>query len=315
MQYMRLTVVLFLALLFWVGCNKIDEDTTTVDAAPVKPVVTAAGCDTSFNAKIEQDPNFLIYVSPKNGAAPYTYKWSTGETTRSIVPHCDINFYAVTLTDSKGCTVAVSESIAEFIQVFFTQEDTKLTAGVWAGFPGYTYLWSTGSTSPTLPKVKSGDIYTVTVKDSRGCTAAGRHIVRCDSSLTVNISQNNATMQAVAAAGVPPYQYKWSTGATTPTIQLGTSGSNNHTVTVTDALNCTAVASASNTSRCSVQIGVDTMTAISIIYAIPLNATAPYQYKWSTGATTRSIPINWGSTYTITLTDARGCTATKSRVP
>src|SRR5206468_809393 len=40
--------------------------------------------------------------------------------------------------------------------------------------------------------------------------------------------------------------------------------------------------------------------------------TGPYGYLWSTGATTSSISVTGGGPYTVTVTDAHGCTATGS---
>ncbi|MBK9718751.1 MAG: hypothetical protein IPO85_14790, partial [Saprospiraceae bacterium] len=41
--------------------------------------------------------------------------------------------------------------------------------------------------------------------------------------------------------------------------------------------------------------------------------TAPFTYLWSTTATTQSINVSTAGTYSVTVTDANGCTGTASR--
>ncbi|MES2239547.1 MAG: T9SS type A sorting domain-containing protein [Bacteroidota bacterium] len=48
------------------------------------------------------------------------------------------------------------------------------------------------------------------------------------------------------------------------------------------------------------------------ITAIPNGGTAPYTFNWSTGKSATSISVNSAGTYNVTITDAKGCTATKS---
>jgi hypothetical protein len=44
----------------------------------------------------------------------------------------------------------------------------------------------------------------------------------------------------------------------------------------------------------------------------PSNGTAPYTYQWSTGATSPTITIQNQTSYTVTITDAKGCVSTKT---
>jgi len=50
------------------------------------------------------------------------------------------------------------------------------------------------------------------------------------------------------------------------------------------------------------------------ITASPAGGTAPYTYRWNTGGTTASIPVNLAGTYTVVITDLKGCTTTASIV-
>jgi hypothetical protein len=50
------------------------------------------------------------------------------------------------------------------------------------------------------------------------------------------------------------------------------------------------------------------------VTASPAGGTAPYAYRWNTGDTTASIPVNLAGTYTVVITDVKGCTTTASIV-
>ncbi|PSR55731.1 hypothetical protein AHMF7605_20595 [Adhaeribacter arboris] len=55
--------------------------------------------------------------------------------------------------------------------------------------------------------------------------------------------------------------------------------------------------------------GYDPASSLTLKVSV-LGGTAPYKYKWSTGATTQSIKVGTGSscTYKVVITDAKGCT-------
>ena len=86
--------------------------------------------------------------------------------------------------------------------------------------------------------------YTVTVTDGVGCTATSlphELEVRTPPRVVVllNCVDGEFVLSALAFQGAPPYAYRWSNGATSPSI---TAGPGNWDVTVTDADGCTTVA-------------------------------------------------------------------------
>lgn len=113
-----------------------------------------------------------------------------------------------------------------------------------AGAPYSSYLWSTGATSQTI-QVWAGT-YTVTVTDNQGCIGSSSVTVNPAIPITLSFIVNDATYcgatgsaTVIASGGTSPYQYLWSTGATTQSINDPYSG--NFTVTVTDANGCTRI--------------------------------------------------------------------------
>jgi hypothetical protein len=181
------------------------------------------------------------------------------------------------------------------------------------GVQPFRYRWSTGDSSNAI-RVSNAGIYTVTVTDSRGCSRSffGNVIFpNTCANFRLQINTNGNTLTANTTGGRQPYTYQWSTGATTQSITLTMNGF--YIVTVTDANGCVARQVIQATGDCSLfkaTINVSDSTTSALAWVGPVNGTAPYTYRWSTGATTSFITVTTSGVYSVTTTDARGCTST-----
>jgi len=111
-----------------------------------------------------------------------------------------------------------------------------------------------------------------------------------------------------AAAGATAF--RWSTGATTPTISGLAPGA--YTITATFAGGCQSSAQATIRQGRSPVVAIrgDSVlcpNATAQLTASVANATSGVSYRWNTGATTASISITQGGTYLVTVTSAAGC--------
>ncbi len=177
-------------------CVEVTDDNGCVDSDCMKltvyPEPTAdAGDDISdcFD-DFASDPTVGGSPTASGGTTPYTYSWTgTGSSCLSDSsasnPTFDLSCGAgvydlcVEVTDDNGCvdddcmrltvhpepTCTVDPATAEICSTE-TQRFCAVPAG---GTPGYTYLWSTGSTDACIT-VSDAGTYTVTVTDSNGCT-------------------------------------------------------------------------------------------------------------------------------------------------
>jgi gliding motility-associated-like protein len=131
--------------------------------------------------------------------------------------------------------------------------------------------------------------------------------------LSVSCLGGTLPLDPNATGGYVPYTYIWSTGESTPTIDLTVAGSTQVILTVngqcgstdTDTLNITivpAVPQLWNTQTFSTYCPGDTVT-ISPLYVS--GGSSPFTYAWTGGATTSTITVNPAdtTTYTVTITD------------
>lgn len=287
----------------------------------------------SLNLKIGKlrcfgDCDAAVDALPQGGTFPFTYKWNNGAVTQSIVG-IPAGTYSVTATDANGCTSVASGTVINPPQITVTTSvvspscgggaNGSATANVTGGVAPFTYLWSNGQKTATATGLNVGN-YTVTATDANGCSRMSNVIIATQANFTVNVAKTDAacgstngsaTVNAIGTSGV--VSYKWSTGAISQTISGIAAGS--YTVTVMDGSGCSNVGSvtvnstggnlAATVQKADASCGI----ANGIGMVIVSSGTAPYMYKWNTGATDASLKNLSAGNYIITVTDAAGCSA------
>lgn len=193
-------------------------------------------------------------ATPISGTAPYTYKWSNGQTTQTAINLVGGVTYKVTVKDGCNNTVVKSTKIQQPLALtgtVITYASSPCTPTGMAiaigkyGTPPYTYKWSTGSTNDTIFNLTANTTYRVTIKDACGAT---KSIAKTVGSKTITIKTVSTctptgtcqgSIKANVTGGDPPYTYLWSDGQTTQTAVNLCKGT--YRVTVTDALGCTKI--------------------------------------------------------------------------
>ena len=312
----------------------IDENADgpgTIVVSITEPSVLTASADGTNNACYGQ-LNGTATVTPGGGTTPYTYLWSNGATASSL-SNLAAGIYNVTVTDANGCTASSSYEVTQPSIVTASANGTNVscfngTNGSASVTPGggtapYTYLWSNGATSSSISSLVAG-VYNVTVTDANGCAALSSYEVTQPTLLTAsangtNVScfgGNNGTASVSVSGGTSAYSYLWSNSATTSSISNLIAGI--YSVTVTDANGCTANSSyevkepalltaSANGTNVSCFGGNNGTASVNVN-----GGTAAYSYLWNNGATTSSISNLIAGIYSVTITDANGCTASSS---
>lgn len=273
-------------------------------------------------------------VNPSGGTPNYSYIWSNGASTQSI-SGLSAGTYSVTVTDSQGCQASTDVVVSPSSQVDIAINSNNptcaapnggsATATASNGVAPYTYAWNTGATTQTITNLGAG-MYTVIVTDATDCsnvasvtlTQEGASIFATVTQVNASCGEANGTATAQGSGGSGNYSYSWSNGANTQTITGLVPGT--YTVTVTDNNSgCVGAKTIFVTGTDGVDVFVTTMNAIcnannGNAMASPSNGTAPYTYAWSNGGNTQVILGLAAGSYTVTVTDANGCTAVDSAI-
>ncbi len=241
--------------------------------------------------------------------------------------------YSVTLQITAGsCVQSSSQNITVYSQPTPVITPTGATCGSCNGsalltLPYTGYSWSNGSTAPTISSVCPGS-YWVTVTNANSCTGTASTVIsNSGNTPTANVVTTPPScaggcngIATVNASGCATYSYNYSSGTTPNNQSTGGLCNGSYTVTVADGSNaaCSTIenfniiappamvlAMSSTNSTCGMANG----TASVVVSG----HTPPPSYNWSNGPTTSSITAAAGS-YTVTVTDGAGCTASNSVV-
>ncbi|MBR5982399.1 MAG: leucine-rich repeat protein, partial [Bacteroidales bacterium] len=266
------------------------------------------------------------------GTSPYTYHWSNDADTQDL-EGVGGGTYSVTVTDSNNCTATASVTVTEPAEL-----TSELTAGsvacsggtaditntVSGGTSPLTYLWSNGNNTQNLTGVVAGE-YSVTVTDAKGCSVVRTAEITQPDVLTVTLNAGTiacngqtAIVSTEVAGGTQPYAYAWNNGAETE--NLTNVGEGTYSVTVTDANGCATSSAITITQPDELTVSISGPTSVcenttTTLTANAQGGTTDYTYLWNTTATTSSITtpaITTETSYSVTVTDANGCSVTES---
>jgi len=306
------------------GNNQTSDVISNFAAPSVSVSTTNASCGSS-------DGTATANVS--GGAPPYNYQWSNGGTGTSI-SGLSGGTYSLTVEDANGCQTiqnfTINQASSNVLATITGSSDVSCNGGSngaasvsgSGGTAPYSYLWSNGQSSSTATGLSAGS-YSVTVSDANGCQDIASVSIGQPSALSASANSasvscnggNDGSASASASGGTAPYSYQWSNGSTSASISGLSAGS--YSVTVTDANGCTASAntSISQPAALSLSFSVTDATAGQSNGSVNLSVsggTSPYSYQWSNGSTSQDLNNIGAGTYSVTVTDNNGCSATGS---
>jgi len=200
-------------------------------------------------------------------------------------------------------------------------ECATVTSSPFGGTAPYVYLWNTGATTQNITACPtSTTVYSVTITDAASATASTTATVTVNPSVTVTITAGSincfggtTTATAAATGGSPGFTYSWSNGEINASASNLSSG--NYSVTVTDSQGCTSTASISITEppalTASVAVNNSSCSGANGSATVSVSGGTPgYTYNWSNSQTTSMITALAAGSYSVTITDANGCTQT-----
>jgi len=309
------------------GCYSLPSLPTVVNLgpAPNARTISASGSTTIC-------PGDSVILSPDSNA--FYYLWSNGATTRNIKVR-QAGSYSLIVGTSSTCISPASNAIDITLNTAPNTPTVSLSGStVLCGAGGTVVLtssalsnnvWSNGATTQSITVSAAGTYSVREVNSGAGsCSSsfASTPVVitlgTVPTTPTITATGSTTVCQTTGVVLTAPIaaQYLWSNGATTRTITATESGSytaqvinasgctsavsNSIAVTVFPALNARTISASGATAFCpgdSVVLSSDTVT--------------PF-YLWSNGATTPTITVRLGGTYTLRVGSLSNCLSTPS---
>ncbi len=244
--------------------------------------------------------------------------WSNGQTS-PILATGTPGTYVLTVTDTTGCASKDSVVIAYHpVPNAYISEDTiEFCEGSYATVQPVldnsvtSVWWSNGVATPSISFTSPGS-FTMYAANSLGCVAKDTVVTVMHPKPQVNLGEDqficNANSYTLSPNISGNYSYLWSTGATTPSIAVDTTGV--YWVSVTD-----------NNTNCQNSDSITVVFSEGISFDLGPDKTAcgevtitgpslqGINYLWSTGENTQSITVTQSGQYILYLFNPYGCNA------
>jgi gliding motility-associated-like protein len=268
-----------------------------------------------------------ITLSP---TGTYSFTWSNGSTDEDV-DSLTIGIYNVVILDSNGCVLTyldtvpgpllpLSGTIVSQDVLCFGEDNGIIDIQISGGTSPYSYAWNNSSTDEDLDSLAAG-IYTVIVTDSNACIyTLTDTIIAPSAALNIALTSTDivcagdstGAMSVTVSGGTPGYNYSWSNGSTTDSLNGIQAGI--YTVLVTDSNGC--FLSMSDTIFELNSLIVLNATVVDpncfagvygSIQTTLLGGVAPYTYLWNTSDTLTALDSLPAGFYQLLITDSVGC--------
>ena len=303
-------------------------------------VTDAAGCSDTESFSFSSPPPFQVSIEAEEkctgttltvistgGFPPYQFHfWSNGMSGAQI-NSLPSGTYIVTVTDGIGCEQTASYTVLNnpiFTAEHFSQivscnggNNGAIDLTITGGTGPFYFNWSNTSTTEDISGLAAGT-YTVTITESGGCSQIFSYLITEPAPLIalffVNSScpgANDDSADADAVGGVPPYNYDWAhIPGSSDTTFVNNLAPGEYPITITDTNGC--VLDTSMTINIPAPIVpvfqiAQTCGSTTIIIQTVNGGQAPYTYSWSNNAIGAINVIYSSGNYTLTITDANGC--------
>ena len=315
------------------GCSSQQPLTIVNAPSPVLSIasVTDAACFGQSSGS--------ALVSSVGGTSPLNYSIDGGVTLQASAQFNTLSQgnYSAIVVDANGCTDSVAFQVNEPSQLVavtsaipvacfgLANGSAWITTG--GGSAPYQFSWNhTTVSSDSVSNLLAGN-YSVVVTDGHGCMLLDSVVVTQPLAIAVQVQSqdvscfggNNGSAIVVVNGGVMPYTYVWShAGAGTQTA-FGLTPST-YNVLITDFNGCTfnqpltiaeppqiVITPVADHVKCFG--GNDGSIAVS-----PSGGTGTFTYQWSVAQTGSTATGLIAGNYTVTATDANGCTTVANSV-
>ena len=327
---------------YTISCKDANGIVATQNATITQPAQLIITIPSQINVNCYGNSTGSFTASATGGVSPYT--WSkdginyqssstfSGFAAGNYTLRCkDANNYIVVKSISISQPAVLSGSISSQTNILcYAQVNGSVTLTATGGTSPYT--WSkdgiTYQSSSTFSSL-SAKLYTISLKDSKGCASSVNVTITRPATpfASAVLSQTNAACYGTSTGsvnmsgtgGVTPYT--WSIDAVNYQSSSTFSGlpAGNYTIKGKDANGCIETKFVTITQPALLVARIGSQTNLSCynstdgsISLTVSGGTSPYTYSWSNSATTSTINGLAEGTYSVIVTDTKGCSATQS---
>ena len=299
-----------------VNTSPCTQDTINVFIKDNMPPLANVFSDTTICGSSSLD----IISTPSGGYVPYTYLWSTGDTTSSITvtPSSDTT-YSIVVTDfcnnDSMFNIDVGVSNPDYILIgdSVCEGDTAILSV--NPLITYDYLWSTGAQTQSISVSPNTDTqYIVTVTDSAGCEIIKNTTVKVYSIPIVQASSDTIICRGDEAyiKVFGNYSVLWNTGSTNSLIKVSPSFDKSYSFIIKNVFECenndSIMVEVVPIPTAEIYIQDDT---VCLGKTIVLQGSGGDEYMWNSGVSAPNMEIlpTTNATYTLTVTNENGGTS------
>ena len=322
----------------------------TTCATPVSAILTTSntticqGSSTTLTGSAVGGQGVLTFSWQRDNA--------TLNETGSVLPVSTAGVYRFTATDASGCSGSASLSVVASApkptvtgEVQFCEGSTTvLSASATGGIGTYSFTWKRNGASAgqgnSLTLTQGGN-FVLEAADQAGCTGQSNSFTvstnpppKASAGMSTTLTGTELYKTdsfTTATSGTPPYTYQWRTNplgvpVTNAAIANPIFGPFTTTTTLTlvvgDTKGCSNTASATVTYvPCSLTAGFTGNPVLcggvsTKLTATTMNANGTLTYEWKKGnaiiGTGAELTVSTTDTYSLRVTDTKGCTASNS---
>lgn len=285
--------------------------------------------------------NGAVELDVDGGTGLYKYQWKENGEIMNIDQSSANNLkqgahYTIVVTDENNCRVETYADIKKSIKPEIKQVGVVPVScyGLADGYATinlmdvvtssiktqYKLIWENGEEGSRSPLQAAG-VYKVIIRDENGCESETTYEIPSPSKVDVQLTvkrdaqcygDNNGVLRVEGVGGKGGYSYRWSNGSHNAYLDQLYAGK--YTVVVTDINMCAAEATytTEEPELMTVFAGEDVTICPGNTYRFSCDEYATYEWKNSYGqvlSNTNTFDASKDGTYTLVVTDERGCKA------